>query len=147
MPRTTLAGAYRKLGLALLIGAGLGVAGVASAADNSLRETITLKAVVPVICHADFNAAPAPLGQAIVPLGSDSEFCNAGAGYSVTASYAGGGDPGSLIVDGRTVALSPSGQTVIASEPGPAVAQRQISYVPGSTPISTLTVSVLAGAI
>jgi hypothetical protein len=119
----------------------------ANAASNSLRATITLRGYVPVICHADFNPTPVQLGATVVSLGTDSEFCNAGTGYVVTASYVGGSDPGHLIVDGRTVDLSASGQTVIASESGPDIVQRRISYVPGATPITTLRVSVQSGAI
>ncbi len=121
--------------------------GSANAATNAIKETITLRGFVPVICHADFNPTPVSLTAAIVPLGSDSEFCNAGTGYTVTASYAAGVDPGSLIVDGRSVSLSASGQTVIASEAGPAIVQRTFSYVPGATPITVLRVSVQSGAI
>jgi hypothetical protein len=93
------------------------------------------------------------LGAASANAGADNsvsennEFCNAGMGYTVTASYVAGDDPGQLIVDGRRVSLLASGQTVIASSPGPAIVQRQISYVPGTTPITTLRVSVLSGAI
>ena len=125
----------------------LGAASANAGVDNAIKATITLRAYVPVICHADFNPAPVQLSGAIVPLGSDSEFCNAGTGYTVTASYVAGADPGQLIVDGRSVDLSASGQTVIVNSPGPAIVQRQISYVPGTTPITTLRVSVQSGAI
>lgn len=121
--------------------------GSANAAPNSLRATITFRGYVPVICHADFSPTPVQLGAAIVQLGTDSEFCNAGSGYVVTASYVGGADPGHLIVDGRTVDLTSAGQTVIASESGPDIVQRHISYVPGATPITMLRVSVQSGAI
>jgi hypothetical protein len=119
----------------------------ANAAPSSLHATITLRGYVPVICHADFNPTPVQLGAGAVSLGTDSEFCNAGTGYVVTASYVGGSDPGHLIVDGRTVDLTSSGQAVIASESGPDIVQRRISYVPGTTPITTLRVSVQSGAI
>lgn len=121
--------------------------GSANAASDSMHATITFRGYVPVICHADFDPTPVQLGAAVVQLGTDSEFCNAGSGYVVTASYVGGSDPGHLIIDGRTVDLSAAGQTVIASESGPDIVQRRISYVPGTTPITTLRVSVQSGAI
>ena len=103
---------------------------------------------MPEVCRADFSSAPVALGaQVVVSLGSDSEFCNTDRGYTVVASYAAGADPGDLIVDGRSVPLSASGQTVIATERGPASLSRRIAYRPGSTPITALRVSVEAGAI
>ena len=146
MLNRTLRSALNAAGCALAISL-LGAATASAADTNGFKETITLHAFVPVICHADFNPAPVQLSGAIVPLGSDNEFCNAGMGYTVTASYAAGVDPGQLIVDGRSVSLSASGQTVIASSPGPAIMQRLISYVPGATPITTLRVSVQSVAI
>ena len=117
------------------------------AATGALSRSIRIEGFVPEICRADFNATPAPLGAQVVSLGSDSEFCNASRGYAVVANYAGGRDPGALIVDGHVVPLSVSGHTIIAVQRGPASLTRQISYRPGATPITTLRVSVDAGAI
>jgi hypothetical protein len=122
------------------------LAGVPFAPANAASQSIQISATVPVICHGDFVAQPAPLA-AVVPLGTITEFCNDGSGYRISADYTAVGDPGTLYVDGMPVPLSPSGHSVIAEMNGPRAITQSLSYRPGSTPIAAISIRLQAASL
>jgi hypothetical protein len=128
----------RKLGSVLCAGL-LAVAGNASAATF----TLTLHAVVPVICHVSFQTAFSQGTDGTEQLGSDNELCNSATGYKVVADYTPTGAAGSLVVDGQQVPLDGSGSVVIAVSDGPAIKSRNIAYVPGDQPVQDINVRVV----
>lgn len=129
----------RLITVLLLCGMPLTAAGAAT-------QTIRINAYVPVICHAEFPAQIIPKGS-VVPLGTISEFCNAGSGYQIIAHYTQTSDPGELLVDGVPVPLNGSGESVIVRMNGPRAITQTLNYVPGSTPIDTLSIELVAPAI
>lgn len=122
------------------------LAGLCCAPAQGASEVIHIRGYVPVICRADFLASPAPAG-AQVRLGVLDEFCNAGAGYQIVADYPSSDDPGALVIDGRKVPLDASGHAVLAVMDGPRAVTQTLSYIPGRTPIATLRIQLLPGAI
>jgi hypothetical protein len=116
---------------------------VPTAASAESTATLTLRGFVPVICRANFESSPSEGADGVEQLGSIDEFCNSGAGYTVIVDYDPGTSSGSLVVDGRQVALDGSGSVVIAQSTGPAIASRSLGYIPGDQPISNLHIRVV----
>ena len=119
---------------------------VVPASAETQTEIIRITGYVPVICHADF-VAQAPQPGALVQLGTITEFCNAGSGYSITADYTAGADPGVLLIDGMPVPLSASGHSLLVHMDGPRAITQSIAYQPGSTPLSTISIQLQAASI
>lgn len=113
-----------------------------AASASSSTATITIRGFVPVICRANFDSAPSMGANGVEELGNIDEFCNSGGGYRVIVDYDPGVDPGSLVIDGRQVALDGSGTAVIDQSSGPAIASRSLGYIPGNQPINNLHIRV-----
>jgi hypothetical protein len=126
----------RLLAALILIGSPLVPASAAT-------ETIRINAYVPVICRADFVSQPVERGG-LVELGVLKEFCNSGSGYQIVADYPATADPGALVIDGQTVPLNQSGHATLATMNGPRLITQTLAYLPGSTPIATLNIQLLA---
>ena len=75
---------------------------------------IGVSAFVPINCHADVIGTPAP-AAGLVDLGTLHEFCNDPAGYQVWADSTPGASGTAFLVDGRRVALSATGVTMISN--------------------------------
>jgi hypothetical protein len=118
----------------------------AAAADLAARS-FEIRGVVPVICNATYQPNVTNDGDGTIGLGSVAEFCNSGQGYRVVADYNSASDPGTLLMNGQSIALGAGGETVIAQVGGPAILSRQLSYRPGSTPITTLRIHLEAVAV
>jgi hypothetical protein len=110
---------------------------------SAATEVIRIHAYVPLICRADFQARPAERGG-LIELGSINEFCNSGSGYQVIAEYPAAADPGALVVDGQTVRLDGSGRALLATMNGPRLVTQSLAYLPGTTPIATIHIQLLA---
>jgi hypothetical protein len=136
---------YRFGGVALIAATVL-TASPAFAGETAQRS-FEIRGVVPLVCNATYDGNIAVESDGTIDLGAVREFCNSGSGYRVVATYSGSADPGSLIVDGRAVALNASGQTTIAESAGPAILSRQLAYRPGSAPIGSLRIDLIASAI
>lgn len=132
-----------KIAMAMVLAAVLSPA----SAEESAQRSFEIRGVVPLVCNASYESNVVTENDGTIDLGTVHEFCNSGTGYRVVAEYSGLQDPGSLIVDGRSVSLDASGQTTIAQSDGPAILARQIAYRPGSTPIGALRIELMASAI
>jgi hypothetical protein len=117
------------------------------AGDGDASTSIRIMGYVPVICRAELQGSPTELGSGAINLGHIDEFCNSPGAYRVVVDYAGAGDLGTLVVDGREVPLSETGHTVLISSSGPAQEVHQLSYEPGKDQITALHVSVESDAI
>lgn len=128
----------------LLAAAAFACATAASA--QAATETIQIRGYVPVVCNADFRSSPSSQGD-LLSLGVINEFCNAGSGYQVEVDYTVTSDPGALIIDGHTVPLDGSGHAILAVMNGPRMISQTLAYAPGSSPISTIHIALVSGAI
>lgn len=112
----------------------LGGVGLLSAFDTA-SQTISVRAEVPLNCRVsldggtgDFNAS------GVAKLGSTNEFCNSAQGYRIFARADGAAAGASIIVDGRSYALtSGGGEFQIVASQGPAMTSRVINYDAGSS--------------
>jgi len=130
--------------------AALFLAGMQIAPASAATETIHIYGYVPVICRAELTSASIiPITQGgETQLGVISEFCNAGSGYQIVADYSSGeADPGSLVVDGRTIPLNGSGESTLVTMDGPRILSQSLAYIPGSTPITAIHIQILASSI
>ena len=93
-------------------------AGPAIAADME-RAVFRLSAIVPTVCHISFGGMATPAQNGLVDLGNFAEVCNDRQGFRITMSHGSELDGAELIIDGRTVPLSVSGQTIIVDEDQP----------------------------
>lgn len=84
-----------------------------SALPAQSSYTVELRGFVPVICHAEVNAAQVAATSGQTPLGQLSEFCNNPNGYEVWVDYSPSLAADALLVDGKKVQLSASGSTRI----------------------------------
>ncbi len=122
---------------------------VANAA-GSARATLQIVANVPAICRASFNYSPTLNADGSYDLGATQELCNLPQGYALVADYqyAGGSapvtSPGTLYVDGQSVALSASGRSTLLQSAGPAAVSRRLVYRPGGAQLSNINISVVA---
>lgn len=107
---------------------------------------IRISGYVPVICHADFVSAQVQAGS-VIALGTVKEFCNDGFGYQLIANHSAGTDLGELIIDGQAVPLDSSGHTVLAHMPGPRDITQTLSYRPGATAITTLSIEIRSSSL
>ena len=118
----------------------------AMAADSASRS-FEIRGVVPVVCNATYQPSISFREDGTIDLGAVAEFCNAGTGYRVVAEYNTAADPGTLIVDGHSVALGAGGETVIAEVAGPNILSRQLAYRPGTTTLTALRIRLEANSI
>ena len=124
------------------IGAVLFLANVGAAAAAPSRATLTIRGEVPVECHAELRGSHTSADKGIVRLGLLDEFCNAPLIYRLIAFYPPTDDPGMLLIDGTTVPLNSSGQTVVAVERGPQIKSRLLFYRPGRAPLPSLHIAL-----
>lgn len=75
--------------------------------------SLELRGHVPVICRVSLNQTQAAAAEGVQPLGAMTEFCNSAGGYQVWIDHQPGAE-GAVWVDGRRVALSNSGSTLIS---------------------------------
>lgn len=123
---------------ALLAGSIAGLALAAPASAETAGYTLQVRGHVPVICRATLDDPQPRRVERLQPLGSMSEFCNAGAGYRVFLDHP-PGLAGSVYVDGQKIALSHSGSTLISQSATAAKRTRALSLEldrPGSAPAS-----------
>jgi hypothetical protein len=100
---------------------------IAAPAEYELR----LEGHVPVICRVSLDAGSAAASGA-TDLGRMTEFCNNAAGYDVWLTHAQGLSDAAIYVDGRKVALSASGQTLISHSATAASTAHQLRLDPGA---------------
>lgn len=117
-----------------------GAAGIAHA-DGSASYTINVTGYVPVICHINSNQTVAVTGSN-TDLGDVNEFCNNPTGYQVWVDYAPGTTSASISVDGRTVALSSSGSTMIDTSNTAAIQTRHLTLNGGSG-LSSVSIRII----
>jgi hypothetical protein len=124
------------------------VAGLIALSPVAYAESavIHISGYVPVICHSDFQSAQMQQGE-LIQLGSIKEFCNDGSGYQLIATHTAGDGLGVLILDGQTVPLDSSGRTILAQMPGPRAITQSLSYRPGTTTITTLSIEIRAASL
>lgn len=83
------------------------------------RATFRLSAIVPTVCRVAFAGTAAQPESGLVDLGNFSELCNDRHGFRITMSHGSDLNGAELIVDGRSIPLSASGQTLIVDENQP----------------------------
>lgn len=76
---------------------------------------LRIEGYVPVICRVSVDTAAAPALDGVVDLGRMTEFCNSARGYQVWVDHAPGLEGAALRLDGRRVALSPTGSTLVSN--------------------------------
>lgn len=87
-------------------------------AANIERATFRLSAVVSTVCNVSFTGTAAQTGD-LIDLGQFAELCNDRHGFRITMSHGAELAGAELMVDGRAIPLSASGQTVIVDENQP----------------------------
>lgn len=90
-----------------------------ASAANLERESFRLSAIVPTVCNVSFGGTVNAAGNDVIDLGNVSELCNDRHGFRITMSHGAELQGAQLIVDGRAIDLSNSGQTVIVDENQP----------------------------
>jgi hypothetical protein len=127
--------------------AGVAAAVAAASAATSASAvgwTIELKGTVQLVCKAELTQSAAPSGSGVVTLGPLNELCNDGNGFEVYATTP-AGTGGAFLVDGKSVPVSSSGQTVIDASPSAVIMTHQLAYDPqGGQAPSSVTISVVA---
>lgn len=98
----------------------------AAAQMNSGSATISMRAVVPLVCRVGFTA-----GGDESALGVATQLCNNPNGNSLYALATGDVSGANLIVEGRRIALSPGEEVLIESTSGPVRKSTVIGYDPG----------------
>ena len=88
---------------------------------------ITIKGFVPTICRVSFDQKITPAGGVLVNLGKMNEFCNNANGYAVYADHTPNVSGAIMIIDGRSIVLSPHGSTLLIQSSGPGNRTHQVS--------------------
>ncbi|MGE8140808.1 hypothetical protein ACQKOE_02420 [Novosphingobium sp. NPDC080210] len=88
---------------------------------------ITLRGFVPTICRVSVEPKVTPAGGVLVDLGEMKEFCNSPNGYIVYADHTPNVTGAVLIIDGRSVVLSPHGSTMLLESRGPGNRTHKVS--------------------
>ena len=88
--------------------------------------TFKIEGFVPVICRATIDRSHVVPSEGVVQLGTMNEFCNNGSGYQVWATHSASLAGSTLVVDGREVRLSRSGETLLSHSRSAAAAQRHL---------------------
>lgn len=92
---------------------------VPAQAANMERESFRLSAVVSTVCNVSFAGTAAQTQNGLIDLGNFSELCNDRHGFRITVSHGNELNGAEFLVDGRLVALSSSGHTVLVDENEP----------------------------
>lgn len=91
----------------------LGVALTAGEGPAAQATTVTMTGTVPTLCEASFSQARQSDGSGDLDLGVMTRRCNDGAGYRIVLHTPSGLTGAVLILGGRRIALSGSGETVL----------------------------------
>jgi hypothetical protein len=103
--------------------------GAATAADfdgGPAVASFEITGFVPVVCRANLASNVVPLSGSEVSLGALSEFCNSPRGYDIFVESSPELADAKLIVDGREIALSDSGPTLVVSTNAPGMTTRDV---------------------
>jgi hypothetical protein len=103
----------------------LAVALLATPVTANMGTGFPVRAVIPVICVADFEAAVGATGDPI-RLGELRERCNAAAGYRVYVDHPPALIGVALILDGHAVPLDPGGRTLLVDADQAAIRSRPV---------------------
>lgn len=96
-----------------------------SASDSGY--TFRIQGLVPVICRATVQGATFVPQAGRIDLGTLDEFCNSPGGYEVWAEHSPSLADAKLVVEGREVRLSHSGQTMVSQSLTAAVRKRPLA--------------------
>lgn len=89
--------------------------------------TFKIEGFVPVVCRATVDSSHVTPGSGSLQLGTMSEFCNNASGYEVWAEHSDSLAGSTLVVDGREISLSKSGETLVSHSRSAAVATRRLA--------------------
>ena len=106
---------------------GLLSSGYASAQMGSASSTVSMRAVVPLVCKVGFT----PTGDNET-LGVASQLCNNPTGYTLHALATGDVSGAYLVVGNNRVALVPGQEVLIEQSEGPARKSTAIGYEAGA---------------
>jgi hypothetical protein len=101
--------------------------GFASAQMSSGAATVSMRAIVPVVCRVGFTA-----GGPADALGVASQLCNNPTGYTLHALATGDVDGAVLIIDGQRIPLIEGEKVLIEDSAFPANKATVIGYDPGA---------------
>lgn len=104
----------------------LSVSGYATAQVSTGSTTVSMRAVVPIVCRVGFTA-----GGTDDVLGVASQLCNSADGYTLHALATGDVSGAALIVEGRRIPLSPGQEVLIEHANGPVSKSTTIGYDAG----------------
>ncbi len=103
----------------------IGAFGTIAMGDSS--QSITMNAVVPLVCNVGFDAGNATYdANGIAELGTTREFCNSGNGYKVYARTSGTDAGASLVVGTSRFEITNGQEILIADLSNPARTSRPI---------------------
>lgn len=111
------------IGLTVLIAT---ATGAYASANTQADYQIGISGFVPLNCHADVTGTPAKPSSGLVDLGTLRKSCNNSAGYQVWVDSAPGISNAAFYIDGRRVALSSTGSTMISSSSTAATRLRRL---------------------
>lgn len=89
------------------------VTAAAAETAGSAGYSLELRGHVPVICRVSLDRSQVQMTSGVQSLGAMTEFCNSANGYQVWIDHQPGTD-GAIVIDGRRVALSSNGATMIS---------------------------------
>lgn len=134
----------KKLVIGALLASNIVIAPVASASVNHavFRNSLQLRAFVPVVCKTTFDADYRMNHFGYRDLGTVNEFCNSAWGYRVIIEVDGTTEnAGTIYFDGRAFPVEQN-QIVVTDVNGPGRLDRTLGYRAGENEISAMRIRI-----